>query len=112
MRHVIEWLISRAEASGTTKIIQRQGCETYPGEAQSKLFVKLVQPAHVGIDKDLCCFWTCGMSSIGGKAVSICRCQNNVFSVGAATLSRWKGGSGIIIVAHVVASPLLRYKIY
>src|SRR5258708_15733676 len=61
-----------------------------------------MQTWHIGIDEDRCAFRACGMGEIGGKAVSIRRRQNDVFSMGDTSLSWWSRRHGVVIITHVV----------
>src|SRR6266516_5623110 len=101
MWHVIKRLISRADTSSATKIINRHGRDTYFGEAQRQFFIELMQPSHIGIYKHLYVFRACWMGDKGGKAVLFCCCQDDVLSQGSFTGTWWSWWHSVVIVAHL-----------
>src|SRR6476661_3661581 len=50
MGHVLERFVAGGRAGGAPKVVNAEGVDTLLGEAESELFVEVVEAAHIGAD--------------------------------------------------------------
>src|SRR5579859_1018682 len=112
MRHVLERLVARAQTGGASKIVDCQRRNAHLGETQRQFLVKLVQPAHIGIDKNLRVTRMLWKGKIGVKAVAIGGHQYQVLTLRRPRAARRCRRNSVVIVTHAsyflsIGKPLL-----